>query len=503
VEALQRADVVVYDRLAAPELLKHASPKADRVCVGKRTGHQTLSQAEINALLVRLAQGGKRVVRLKGGDPFVFGRGGEEAEALAAAGIAFEVVPGITSAIAVPAYAGIPVTHRDVASSFAVVTGHEDPSKRRSCIDWDALAGVETLVILMGVSNLSRIVEELTRRGRVARTPVAMIQWGTRGTQRTVVGTLASIVERVRAARLRAPAIIVVGEVVTLREKLRWFDLKPLHGLRVLVTRTREQASRLSSALRSLGAQPVECPLIKTVPPMDWEPLDAAIRRLDVPGEDNSYHWIVFTSANGVSAFFERLSLAGLDARALAGAKIATIGPATAEVLATHGVRADLVPSTYVSEALADEIGRLDGLRVLLVRADIARAALAQRLVDAGAGVEEAVVYRTVRPEGLGSQLQATLPGLDVVAFTSSSTVRHFVGALGSQSLGDALKHTAVACIGPITAETARQMGLKPEIVAEEYTIDGLVKALVDWRMTRKNEDRYRDDWSRQYDRIP
>jgi len=441
-------------------------------------------------LLVQLAQAGRQVVRLKGGDPFVYGRGGEEAEALAAAKVPFEVVPGVTSATAVPAYAGIPVTHRGVASSFAVVTGHEAPSKEKSTINWDALVGVDTLVVLMGVGNLTRVVEELTRRGRSSDTPVALIQWGTFGTQRTVVGTLADIVQSVRAAGLRAPAVTVVGDVVALRDKLRWFDLKPLYGLRVLVTRARNQASRLSSALRSLGAQPVECPLTEIAPPLDWEPLDAAIRRLNVAGGNSTYHWIVFTSANGVSAFLERLSLAGLDARAMGVAKVAAIGPATAEVLAAHGVRADLVPGAYVSKALADEMGTVDGLRVLLLRADIARPTLFQRLVDAGALVEEVVVYRTVRPEGLESQLRGILPELDVITFTSSSTVRHFVEALSSQGSAAIPEDVAVACIGPITAETARQMGLQPEVVAEEYTIDGLVKALLEWRKTQGSKVR-------------
>lgn len=476
VKALRQADAVVYDYLAPSQLLACAPSEAERVYVGKKAGQHTMSQAEINALLIQLAGAGKRVVRLKGGDPFVFGRGGEEAEALAEAGIPFEVVPGVTSAVAVPAYAGIPVTHRGVAASFAVVTGHEDPGKAESSLDWDALARVDTLVILMGVGNLPQIVEELTRRGREMNTPVALIQWGTLGVQRTVAGTLSDIVQRVEDAGLRAPAVAVVGDVVALRQRLRWFDRKPLHDLRVLVTRTRKQASQLSSALRAHGAEPVECSLIETEAPLDWQPLDSAILQLGV------YDWVVFTSANGVAAFFERLWLAGLDARMLALVSVAAIGPATAEALASHGVRADLMPAEYVAEAVAEAMGEVRGQRVLLPRADIARPALAERLAQAGAQVDEVAAYRTVRPDGLAARLREAVQNVDVITFTSSSTVRHFVEALGDAEAKAVASRAAVACIGPITAETASHLGLSPQVVAQEYTIDGLVSALVAWR---------------------
>jgi len=321
VEALRQADAVVYDYLASPELLAHAPEQAELIYVGKQAGRHTLAQSEINALLVRLAREGKRVVRLKGGDPFVFGRGGEEAEALVAAGVPFDVVPGVTSAIAAPAYAGIPVTHRGVASSLAIVTGHEDPQKATSAIDWGSLAGIDTLVFLMGVANLPAIAAELIAHGRRSDTPAAVIQWGTVGRQRTVTGTLADIATRVEEAGLGSPAVTVVGAVVGLRERLRWFDRRPLLGLRVLVTRTREQAGRLAEGLRALGAEPVECAVIETAPPLDWAPLDRAI------GELGAYRWIAFTSANGVEAFFARLALAGRDARALAGARLAPSAP--------------------------------------------------------------------------------------------------------------------------------------------------------------------------------
>jgi len=484
IEALGRAQVVVYDYLASPELLRHAPPNAELIYVGKKAGQHTLPQAEINALLVRLAAAGQRVVRLKGGDPFVFGRGGEEAEALAAAGVPFEVVPGVTSAVAVPAYAGIPVTQRGLASSVAVVTGHEDPEKAESAINWDALVGVDTLVFLMGVGNLPAIARELQARGRAASTPAAVIQWGTLGSQRTVTGTLGTIAARVQEAGLTAPAVTVVGQVVALRERLRWFDRRPLAGLRVLVTRTREQAGRLAEALRAEGAEPVECAVIETAPPLDWGPLDVAIREL------RAYQWLVFTSANGVEAFFERLAAAGGDARALAPCQVAAIGPATAAALVRHGVHADRVPPEYVAEAVAEALGPVAGQRVLLARADIARPVLAQRLREAGAQVDDVVAYRTVAPAGLAERLPELLATVEIVTFTSSSTVRHLLEALSPQARR-ALERKAIACIGPITAKTARESGLRPAVVAETYTIEGLVKALVAWResVKRKTQD--------------
>ena len=486
VEAIKRADVVVYDYLASPDLLCHAQLGAEAIYVGKRAGQHTMRQTEINALLVGLALAGKDVVRLKGGDPFVFGRGGEEAEALVAAGVPFEVVPGISSAIAAAAYAGIPVTHRGVASSFAVVTGHEDPTKKQGSIDWDALSRIDTLVVLMGVGRLPHVVEELVSRGRESQTPVALVEWGTTGRQRTVVGTLADIVQRVERAGLQPPAVTIVGQVVALRQKLRWFDSMPLHGLRVLVTRTRTQASRLSSLLRSLGAEPVECPLIETCAPSDWTALDGAILDLARPAA-KPYDWIAFTSANAMTAFFQRLSLAGLDSRALSGVKIAAIGPATGEALAQHGLRADLVPDRHVAEALAEELGAVDGLRVLFPKADIGRPTLTLRLKEAGAHVQEVVAYRTVQPEGLETRLQALLPGVDVVTFASSSAVRHFVQAIGSQSL-ETMQDKTVACIGPITAETARAAGLQPKVVAENHTIEGLAQSLLEWHVAQRDE---------------
>ena len=475
-EALASADVVIYDYLANPALLAHAPDGAERIYVGKKAGCHTLSQDEINALLVERGLAGQRVARLKGGDPFVFGRGGEEALALVEAGVPFEVVPGVTSAVAAPAYAGIPVTHRGLASSFAVVTGHEDPTKDESAVDWSRLAtGVDTLVFLMGVGNLPRIVEQLVAHGRPADTPAALVRWGTMPGQQAVSGTLADIAARVEAAGLRPPAVTIVGSVAGLREQLRWFEERPLFGQRILVTRTRQQASALSTRLRALGAEAIELPTIHIAPPGDWAPLDRAIAGL------GNYDWIVFTSVNGVSAFWERLDRAGLDARALHVVRVAAIGPATAAGLQARGLRADYVPGEYVAEAVAAGLGDVRGLRVLLPRADIARPALAGLLRGGGAEVDEVTAYCTLQPESGAGELRDLLAGVTVATFTSSSTVRNLaaMARVAGLDLPRALARATIACIGPITAGTARDLGLSVHIVAEEYTIDGLVEALI------------------------
>jgi uroporphyrinogen III methyltransferase/synthase len=474
--ALAAADLVVYDYLANPALLAHARPQAERIYVGKKAGSHTLSQDEINALLVERGLAGQRVARLKGGDPFVFGRGGEEALALVEAGLPFEVVPGVTSAVAAPAYAGIPVTHRGLATSFAVITGHEDPTKEESTLDWSHLAtGVDTLVFLMGVGNLSQIVEQLVIHGRPASTPVALVRWGTMPDQQTVSGTLTNIAGRVKAAGLRPPAVTVVGPVAGLRQHLRWFEDRPLFGQRALVTRTRQQASALSVRLRTLGAEAVELPTIRIAPPADWAPLDRAIRQLP------DYDWIVFTSVNGVGYFWERMNAAGLDARALHGLRLAAIGPATAAELHAHGLRADYVPAEYVAEAVAAGLGDVRGLRILLPRADIARPALADLLREGGAEVIEVTAYRTLQPETDPAELADLLARVNLVTFTSSSTARNLAAMARDAGLDlpQALGQATVACIGPITAGTARELGLAVDVVAKEYTIDGLVQAIL------------------------
>ncbi len=474
---LEAADVVVYDYLANEALLAHARPDAERIYVGKRGGDHTLPQDQITARLVAQARAGKTVARLKGGDPFIFGRGGEEAEELRAAGIPFEVVPGVTSAIAAPAYAGIPLTHRDFTSSVAFITGHEDPDQPRSDIAWDKLAtGVGTLVFLMGVGNLGEIVAQLTRHGRSPETPVALIRWGTRADQQTVTGVLRDIEARVAAARLKPPAIIVVGEVVALREKLRWAEAQPLFGRRIVVTRAREQASALAERLQAEGAEILEFPAIEIVPPEDWGPLDAALARIA------DYRWILFTSANGVRFFWERLGAAGRDARSLAQARVAAIGPATAEALRAHGIAPDVVPAEFQAEGLLAALAAepLAGARVLIPRAAEAREVLPAELERRGAAVDVVPAYRTVQSardaKGLRDLLKAGR--VHAVTFTSSSTVTNFCDALGGDDLPALLEGVTIACIGPITAGTARERGLTPHIVCADYTIPALVSAL-------------------------
>ena len=494
--------MVVYDRLAHPGLLKHARADAEKVYVGKSSAHHAMKQPDINALLVERALAGKSVARLKGGDPFVFGRGGEEAEACREADVPFQIVPGVTSAIAAPAYAGIPVTHRDAASSFAVVTGHERDDAGEAGTrtagaaegrrNWANIAhAADTLIFLMVVEALPEISARLQEHGRDAGTPVALVQWGTWTKQRVVTGTLETIVDVVRQAGLTPPAVCVVGEVVRLREALQWFDdarSRPLFGKRVLVTRAREQASVLSDLLMSRGAEPVEFPVIKIAPVVDTSALDAALADL------GRYDWVVFTSANAAPALAARMEAAGLDARAFAGTKIAAIGPATADALRSGlGLRADFVPAEAVAEALLAEWPDVDmaGKRVLIPRALEAREILPDQLRERGAAVDVIAVYETLLDENEGADLRARLERgeIDAVTFTSSSTVRNFARALGSPppaTLRALVGPCIVAAIGPVTAETARECGLEPSLVAEEHTVPGLAAALEAYLSTLK-----------------
>jgi len=482
VECLGRAEVVVYDYLAGKPLLGYAAPEAELIYVGKKGGDHTMGQEEINRLLVDKGRAGKVVVRLKGGDSFIFGRGGEEALALREAGVPFEVVPGISSAYAVPAYAGIPVTHRGITTEVAFITGHEDPSKDQSTIQWDRIAtGVGTLVFLMGVRNLPYIVEKLVANGRPADTPVALIRWGTTPRQETLTGTLENIAAQVEESGFRAPAITVVGEVVGLREQLRWFEDRPLFGQRVVVTRSRSQASDLSAALARAGAQPVEFPTIRVEPPADgYAALDEAVARLrgsDVP----YYDWLLFTSVNGVEHFFSRVDLAG-DVRDLRGGRLGAIGPATAAALERRGLRLDFVPAEYRAEAVIEGLLGLgvSGQRVLIPRAREAREILPEKLAEAGAEVDVVPAYETVLDRSGSGELREMLEAgnIDAITFTSSSTVRNFAALLDGYDLTRLPPGVTVACIGPITADTARELGLRVDLVAEEYTIPGLVEAL-------------------------
>ena len=469
---LESADVVVHDRLVDERLVARASRDAEVIDAGKVPGERRNSQDEINALLVARARAGKSVVRLKGGDPFVFGRGGEEAEALAEAGVPFEVVPGVTSAIAAPAYAGIPLSHRGVASSFTVVTGSETVDK--GAVAWDALArSGGTLVVLMGWESLSEIAAILTREGRPADTPVALVQWGTEPYQRTVVGTLSDIAEKAQQAGLSPPVVAVIGDVVRLRDRLRWFDDRPLFGLRVLVTRSRTQAGALSQLLSQEGAHPLEVPTIEIQPLDDYTELDAALRAL------SDYDWVVFPSTNSVDVVFGRLAELDLDARAFGPARVAAIGSATSDSLRARGIVANFVPEEFVSESVAEGLkDRIAaGQRVLLPQADIGRDTLGDGLTAQGADVHRVTAYRTVTPEGSAELIAAHLAdGVDVATFTSSSTVRNLVALLDGDT--SALGGVRIACIGPVTATAAAEAGLKVDILASEYTVAGLVEAL-------------------------
>ena len=474
---LREAEVLVYDRLVSDRLVNEAPESAERIYVGKQAGHHTLRQPEINALLVDRARLGKMVVRLKGGDPFVFGRGGEEAAELVAHGIPFEVIPGVTSGVAAPAYAGIPVTHRGLASSVTFVTGHEDPDKSESDLDWDALARMKgTLVFFMGVGNLPKIAGTLTARGRDPETPAAAIAQGTTSGQRTTAGTLENLARKVEEAGIEPPALIVVGDVVELRDRLAWFERRPLFGRRIAVTRTRTQASSLAKQLEELGAETIEIPTIRIEDPEDWGPVDRAL------DEQGPFDWIAFTSVNGVERFFRRLFECGKDVRELGDVQLCAIGPATADALGRYGLRVDLTPERYVAESLLDAFrarGDLVGTRFLLPKADLARSVLPEGLRKMGAKVTEVTAYRTVVPESGEEPFGDGLGRIDAVTFASSSAVNNFVQMLGQGRAQSVLEDAAVMSIGPVTSEAARTLGLRVASEAESHTIPGLVAAVV------------------------
>ena len=476
-DSLRTADVVVYDRLVDRRLLAEAPPDAELIDVDKGHDSPRMTQDEINALLVRLGQQGKSVCRLKGGDPFLFGRGGEEALALARAGVPWEVVPGVTSALAAPAYAGIPATHRRLATSVTIVTGSEDPKKPESQLNWDALAGLTgTLVFLMGWSTLPDITSKLISHGVPADRPAALIHWGTTSRQRVVSGTVADIAERGRRTGLSAPVVLVVGEVSALGQELGWFDTRPLFGKRVLITRTRTQASRLRALLEEAGAECVEFPAIRVVPVADSSALDATL------GNVAAYAWVTFGSSNGVRSVRARFDALGLDARAFAGVRIAAVGPATGDsLLSLLGVRADLVPGEYVSEAVVAELARrgVADQRILVIRSDIGRDVLARGLREYGAEVDEVVGYQTMTPEDSGQRaVTAYESGIDVTTFTSSSGVDNLVRLLGGNV--DLVNKTIVVCIGSITAGRAEERGIRVDAVAAKRSMASLVEAIME-----------------------
>jgi uroporphyrinogen III methyltransferase/synthase len=461
-------------------LLREAPGHAELLYVGKKAGAHAVPQGGINELLVAKAQAGLTVVRLKGGDPFVFGRGGEEAEELAAAGVPFEIVPGVTSAVAVPAYAGIPVTHRRYTTLATFITGHEDPTKDASTIPWEALGrNPGTLVFLMGVKNLAENCRRLMDAGRNPDTPAAVIQSGTTLTQRTVTGTLATIAARAQAAAIKPPAVLVVGGVVELADTLKWWENRPLWGKTVVVTRSREQASRLTEALSAAGARCLEVPTIEIAPPVDFAPLDAALMNLD------RFDWIIFTSANGVRAFMDRLLEQGRDARALGGVRLAVIGPATAQALQAYGLAADVVPDTFQAEGLLEVLTPFitPGIRILLARAEQARDVLPEGLMRLGAEMAVVPVYRAVPPAAVPPEAAPILDAgrVAVLTFTSSATVHNFAGLVGTARFQELAARAAVASIGPITTATLKEYGITPQIEPAAFTIPALAAAIVEY----------------------
>ncbi len=470
-ELIATADVVLHDRLIPAAALSRARADAELVYVGKRPGSPQVPQDEIEELMVARARAGRSVVRLKGGDPFVFGRGGEEAEALITAGVAFEVVPGITAGVAAAAYAGIPVTHRDDASAVAFVTGHEDPDKDDPALDWSALASFPgTLVFYMGVERLPAIAERLIAEGRDPAEPAAVVERGTMAGQRTVTATLAELPSTASTAKIGPPAIVLVGAVAARRETIAWLERRPLHGLSVAVTRARPQASGLSDALRGLGADVVELPVIRIVPRIDSPQVRDAVQSI------HAYPLICLTSPNGARLLFEALAESGRDARALANATVAAIGPGTAAALAEQGITPDIVPERSIAEALVAALAQVEvaGRPVLVARAADARDVLPEALRDRGAQVDVVALYETALerpdPESIEAALEA-----DYLTFTSSSTVRNFVQTVD----GRAPVRARVASIGPVTSEAAREAGLEVHVEARRHDPDGLLEALL------------------------
>ncbi len=480
-QLIQEADILIYDALVSSQLLRFAKSECEKIFVGKRGGKPSVSQETIDHLLIEKAKEGKTIVRLKGGDPFIFGRGGEEALLLAQAGIDWEVVPGVTSAIAAPAYAGIPLTQRNFTSTVTFLTGHEDPEKESSNMDWPSLGQqTGTLVFLMGISNLGSIIAKLIQYGRSAQTPCAVIMWGTLPRQKTVVGNLSNILIKVKESGIGAPSIFVIGEVVQLREQLQWFEKRPLFGKRVLVTRSREQASTMVGLLEQLGAEPIEFPSLRLASPEKWQEVDQAIQNI------SKFDWIVFTSVNGVKIFFERLRTLDKDVRALKGVRIATIGEVTRQAIEDKMLKVDLSPSEFVSEALLEAFkneGPLQNKKFLLPRADQARLVLPEGLRQEGAEVTELAMYRTLPDisDDKKTLVQEILEKpVDWVTFASSSTVKNFV-----EGFGDYLKKIKgtfkIASIGPITSATVRELGLTVDVEAQTHTIPGLIEALVQY----------------------
>jgi uroporphyrinogen III methyltransferase / synthase len=478
-ELLGRADVVVYDALVNPDLLRLAPAKAEIIYGGKRAREHAIPQEQLNELLVTKAREGKTVVRLKGGDPYIFGRGGEEAEELADAKVQFEVVPGVSSLMAGPNYAGIPLTHRDHCSSFTVVTGHEDPTKEESCLDLEQLAKMPgTKVVLMGVERIRQLAQSLVGHGMSPATPVGMVRWGTTGQQESIEGTLASIADVVEQQQFKAPAVTVIGDVVKLRGKLNWAEKRQLFGQRIVVTRTREQASQLTRQLQELGADVLEIPTIKIVPPDEPQDLIDAILGLNV------YDWLIFTSPNGVATFFDYFFKTFDDLRDLGGARLAAIGPATAAKLKELHLKVDLMPDEYLTKKIVaafQQYESIDNLRMCLLRAQVANRDLPRLLEENGAIIDDIACYKTIpeTEDRNGAAARLLEAGADWITFTSSSTVENFHARFDLPKLLQKFPKLRTASIGPETSKALQALGLKPTVEAREHTIPGLIKALV------------------------
>jgi uroporphyrinogen III methyltransferase/synthase len=488
-KCLQKADVVVYDFHLNAQVLNYINHDAEFIYAGKRGGQHDMTQDRINQTLVEKAKEGKTVCRLKGGDPFVFGRGGEEAEVLASEGIEFEVVPGISSSVAAAAYAGIPLTHRSYSSSFAVVPGYEDVTKKESSIDWARLAtGVGTIVFLMTVKNISMVCQRLIENGRAPDTPVAVVRWGTRADQTTLVGSLNTIADLVKENEIRPPAVMVVGDVVKLRDRLKWYENKPLFGQRVLVTREHTVGFE---PLEELGAEILEFHTIEIVPPDDWTELDRAVDKID------TYNWLILTSVNGVKFFFQRLIDRDRDIRDLRGIKICAIGSKTAETIRKYGIKVDLIPQKFSAEGLVEaflseyktgkEEHGLDGVKILLPRASIGREVFPRKVRELGGEIDVFAAYKMIKPEVHGKRLKRFLKGgkISIATFTSAATFNNYMEIMGEDAL-TLLHDVVIAVIGPVTAKAVEKAGLKVHIMPQEATVDAMVKEIIEWVTSRK-----------------
>ncbi|TAL24464.1 MAG: uroporphyrinogen-III C-methyltransferase [Nitrospirae bacterium] len=487
-KCLQKAEVVIYDFHLNAQVLNYINHDAEFIYAGKRGGHHTMTQDEINKVLVKKAKAGKKVCRLKGGDPFVFGRGGEEAEALAKEGVEFEIVPGVSSAVAAPAYAGIPITHRLYSSSFAVIPGYEDTTKDESSIDWSRLAtGVGTLIFLMAVKNMDVLIKKLIENGRSPETPVAVIRWGTRPDQKTITGTLGNIMEAVRQKEIKPPAVMVVGDVVKLRDTLNWYEKKPMFGQRILTTR---EHSGGFEELEEMGAEIIAFPTIEIAPPENYRDLDRAINRI------GSYAWIIFTSANGVRYFMQRLIDRDKDIREMKGVKVCAIGTKTAAEIKKFGIKVDLIPEEFNAEGLIESFQRvkvskgqsLKGMRLLLPRAEKAREIFPEKVRELGGEIDVPVAYRAIKPEMHGKRLKRFLKEgrISIATFTSAATFNNFREIIGEDA-DELLRDVAIAVIGPVTARAIEKAGLKVDIMPKKATIEAMVEEIKRWVRKKKS----------------